>query len=163
MELRLDTSTFGRISVVSVGGDVHEGNTASLRGFLIDVSLGDPSSIVVDLRDVPSVDASGLATLTAVRRHLERADIAMVLVVRDPAVLRAFRVSGLADTFTILPSLDAALQLGLPRTRTAAPPSRWRDWRAGRRPPPPKDRPEGGGAPGPAGAGGSAGDQPGSR
>ena len=53
-------------------------------------------SIVLDLRDVPSIDRDGLGVLAGADRHLRRQDGVLTVVRATPAVASALRINDLS-------------------------------------------------------------------
>jgi anti-sigma B factor antagonist len=58
----------------------------------------------VDLSGVTFIDSSGLGALVALRHAAEAAGHPIALVITSPSVLRLFELTGLHDSFTILPN-----------------------------------------------------------
>ena len=65
-------------------------------------------AVIVDLTDCSFFDSTGLKTLVAAQRRLERSNRRLALVVATSNVLRVFELTRLDERFAIYPSLAAA-------------------------------------------------------
>jgi len=70
----------------------------------------DPSTIVLDLRDVTFVDSAGLARIVAARKRAARAQRRFVIVRSCPAVQRLFTLTALDQHFEMVSEPEAVLQ-----------------------------------------------------
>jgi anti-anti-sigma factor len=81
----------------------------ALRERLIKVLHRGSDLLVLDLADVRSCDASGLAVLIGTQRRARLLGIVMRLVAPSPSVAKVLRSTGLDRSFTIYPDLSGAL------------------------------------------------------
>jgi anti-sigma B factor antagonist len=65
--------------------------------------------LIVDLTETTFIDSSSLGVLIGAHRRLRRLNGSMVIVVRGEPILKTFRITGLDGVFTIVPTLDEAL------------------------------------------------------
>src|SRR3954454_6098852 len=65
--------------------------------------------VVVDLTGTTFIDSSSLGVLIGAHRRLRRLDGRLVIVVSNDAIVKTFRITGLDGVFTIVTSLDEAL------------------------------------------------------
>jgi anti-sigma B factor antagonist len=66
-------------------------------------------NIVVDLRATTFIDSSSLGVLIGAHRRLKLRGGALVVVCDNDAIVKTFRITGLDGVFTLVPSLDDAL------------------------------------------------------
>src|SRR4051812_32478602 len=99
----------GRTHVVAVEGELDLHSEPLLAERVYDVVDQGKRSIVLDLSKVDFVDSSGIASLLDMLRSLHAADGSMALVIRDRAIARIFRVTGLHTTFRIHHSVEVAV------------------------------------------------------
>jgi anti-sigma B factor antagonist len=67
------------------------------------------SNVVVDLRATTFIDSSSLGVLIGAHRRLKVRGGALVVVCDNEAIVKTFRITGLDGVFTLVPSLDDAL------------------------------------------------------
>jgi anti-sigma B factor antagonist len=65
--------------------------------------------VVVDLTETTFIDSSSLGVLIGAHRRLRRLDGTLVIVCSNDAIVKTFRITGLDGVFTIVGSLDEAL------------------------------------------------------
>src|SRR3954447_26283781 len=65
--------------------------------------------VVVDLTGTTFIDSSSLGVLIGAHRRLRRLEGSLVIVCSNDAIIKTFRITGLDGVFTIVPTLDAAL------------------------------------------------------
>jgi anti-sigma B factor antagonist len=94
----------GTSVVLAVRGEVDVATCPQLRSALLDVIERGASSVVIDLREVPFVDSSGLGVVVgAVKRLVERdtaanegvPEVPLSVVGLQPSVRRVFELTGL--------------------------------------------------------------------
>jgi anti-anti-sigma factor len=99
-------------TVVTVSGELDLAVSPALEKQLSD-ALARGRDVVVDLSGVTFIDSVSLGTLTLGLEGAEQAGCRFFLIVSDPAVLRVFELTGLANHFTISPSrADLSEDLG---------------------------------------------------
>src|SRR5579872_714768 len=94
---------------VRLSGALDIEGAPALRERLIDVLHRRPGLLVLDLSQVPSCDASGLAVLIGTQRRARLLGIMMRLAAPSLPVTRLLRSTGLDRSFTICPELCGAL------------------------------------------------------
>jgi anti-anti-sigma factor len=99
--------------VVTVTGEIDVVTVTGLRRELaVLVDDESVSSLVVDLSGVSFVGSSGLAELVEAESELDaRGGTLRVVVGQQPAVVRAFTASGLAEVFSLFQDMAAALRM----------------------------------------------------
>ena len=65
--------------------------------------------LIVDLTGTTFIDSSSLGVLIGAHRRLRRLEGALVIVCSNDAIVKTFRITGLDSVFTIVGSLDEAL------------------------------------------------------
>jgi anti-sigma B factor antagonist len=65
--------------------------------------------VVVDLTDTTFIDSSSLGVLIGAHRRLRRLEGQLVVVCSNDAIAKTFRITGLDGVFTIVTTLDEAL------------------------------------------------------
>src|SRR5215213_9274524 len=65
--------------------------------------------VVVDLTETTFIDSSSLGVLIGAHRRLRRLDGQLVIVCSNDAIIKTFRITGLDGVFTIVSSLEDAL------------------------------------------------------
>jgi len=65
--------------------------------------------LIVDLTETTFIDSSSLGVLIGAHRRLRRLNGSLAIVVSSEAILKTFRITGLDGVFTLVPTLDEAL------------------------------------------------------
>jgi anti-sigma B factor antagonist len=65
--------------------------------------------VIVDLTDTTFIDSSSLGVLIGAHRRLLRLQGRLVVVCNNDAIAKTFRITGLDGVFTIVGTLDEAL------------------------------------------------------
>ena len=108
-------------TIVRLSGALDIEDAPALRERLIDVLHRGPGLLVLDLSQVLSCDASGLAVLIGTQRRARLLGIMMRLAAPSLPVTRLLRSTGLYRSFTICPDLDGALASELDEPARPAP------------------------------------------
>jgi anti-sigma B factor antagonist len=96
-------------SVVTVTGELDLTTAPRLKWMLHDLLAAGRSKQVVDLTDTTFMDSTALGVLVGVNKSLgEGARLAIVC--SRPNVLKIFELSGMDGVFTIVPTLEQALE-----------------------------------------------------
>jgi anti-anti-sigma factor len=95
--------------IVSLRDDLDFAAAPALRERLIDVLNGGADLLILDLSDVPSCDAAGLAVLIGTQRRARLLGISMRLVAPSLPVSKVLSSTGLERNFTICSDLSGAL------------------------------------------------------
>ncbi|MEU1627683.1 STAS domain-containing protein [Streptomyces sp. NPDC020096] len=88
-------------TTVTLDGELDLLTTARTTGMLAAAAL-TTSDIVVDLRSVTFMDATGLGPLVRTARQMGRRGGRVTLVVTDPWLERVLRLARLTDLFTVV-------------------------------------------------------------
>ncbi len=67
------------------------------------------SQIVVDLSRTTFIDSSSLGVLIGAHRRLKLRGGSLVVVCDNEAIAKTFKITGLDGVFTVVPTIDAAL------------------------------------------------------
>ena len=67
------------------------------------------SNLIVDLSRTTFIDSSSLGVLIGAQRRLKQANGSLVVVCDNEAIVKTFKITGLDGVFTLVPSLDDAL------------------------------------------------------
>jgi anti-sigma B factor antagonist len=93
--------------VVAVSGEIDLATSPTLRGRLDALVEEGRSSLVVDLRRTTFLDSTGLGVLVHALKRCRAAGGDLQLVITEPRILSLFAITGLEETFSILPAPDA--------------------------------------------------------
>jgi anti-anti-sigma factor len=99
----------GGRTIVRLRGALDVAAAPALRERLIEVLYGAAGLLVLDLSQVLSCDASGLAVLIGAQRRARSLGIMVRLAAPSLPVTRVLRSTGLDRSFTIYPDLSGAL------------------------------------------------------
>lgn len=109
MELQIKTQTLEEATLLEVAGEL-EIYTAPRLQEQIEAQLSQgQKTLIVNLEQVEFIDSTGLAVLNAARVRLRDRGGRLLLVCNKERVLRPFEISGLAQLFSIYPTLEAVL------------------------------------------------------
>ncbi|MCK4871618.1 MAG: STAS domain-containing protein [Phycisphaerales bacterium] len=97
------------VTIVQPVGDVDLSQSPVLRSELHGVHAEKPKRLIVDLRDVPYMDSSGVATLVEAMRDARKSRTELVLCCMQERVRSIFEIARLDAVFTIVDDLDAAM------------------------------------------------------
>jgi len=67
------------------------------------------TNVVVDLSGTTFIDSSSLGVLIGAHRRLKQRNGSVVVVCDNEAIVKTFKITGLDGVFTLVPSLDDAL------------------------------------------------------
>jgi RNA polymerase sigma-B factor len=95
--LELTSRRHDGVLIVRTRGELDRDTSGRLRAALHDAVAARPERVIVDLVDVPLVDAAGVAALLDAASAARLADIGLRLTGARPYVLHVFKVSGLAE------------------------------------------------------------------
>ena len=70
------------------------------------------AKLVVDLSATTFIDSSSLGVLIGAHRRLKQRHGSLVVVCDNDAIVKTFKITGLDGVFTLVPSLDDALDGG---------------------------------------------------
>jgi anti-anti-sigma factor len=113
-EATISTQVSSGRTIVKLSGALDIGDAPALRERLIEMLNRGPALLVLDLSQVLSCDASGLAVLVGTQRRARLLGIMMRLAAPSLPVTRVLRSTGLYRNFTISPDPCGALASELP-------------------------------------------------
>lgn len=96
------------VPVVAVTGELDLTTASTLEETLLSLPDHSAEAVIVDLACCSFIDLRGLHVLLSARERLERSNRPLVLVGRNPNLLRLLRVTRVDSLFEIYPSLTAA-------------------------------------------------------
>ena len=96
-------------TVVAIKGEVTMGCSRKLRDVLKDVTGKKAARIVIDLKEMPYIDSSGLATLVECFQETKKYKAELRLAELTTNVREVFRLARLDTIFSIYPSTADAL------------------------------------------------------
>lgn len=96
--------------IVSPLGDVDLTASPTLRQELKKAQATRPQRLIVDLKGVPYMDSSGVATLVEAMQQARRNNTRMVLSGLTDRVRSIFEIARLDTVFSISPSTDDAMK-----------------------------------------------------
>lgn len=97
--------------VVGVHGDL-DASAAPQADAAIDAGLvlpDAPRGVILDLRDCPFVDSSGISVLVMGHKHAREANTILAVVASQPRVLRVLEMTGLDVVIPLYETLDSAM------------------------------------------------------
>lgn len=97
-----------RTAVVAIGGDVDLISAPALKRTLYELLAGGHRQLVLDFSGVGFMDSTALGVLVGVQRRLGPED-RLAIAGAGAEVIRMFELSGVAVTFQIFPTRDAAV------------------------------------------------------
>ncbi|WP_174185173.1 STAS domain-containing protein [Nocardia barduliensis] len=97
------------VTMLMVAGDIDVATAPRLRAELVGTYLRRAATLVLDLSPVTFLAAAGLSVLVEAQTEATRARRRIVLITTVRPVDRAIEITGLADRFHRVSSLDAAL------------------------------------------------------
>jgi anti-anti-sigma factor len=109
MPLQVSTRTVGNIALVHCNGRIVAGDAAALETE-VRKCFSEFLSVVVDLKDVPFIDSSGLGLLVRLVTATRTADMRMNLCAAAPAVEKLLTMTNLSSVLQNHPSSDEAMR-----------------------------------------------------
>jgi anti-sigma B factor antagonist len=95
--------------VISVSGEIDLFTAPEFKQRVAAPIDAGRSHIVVDLSATTFIDSSSLGVLIGAHRRLKLRGGSLVVVCDNEAIVKTFRITGLDGVFTLVPSLDDAL------------------------------------------------------
>lgn len=95
-------------TVVVLAGDIDLNHSPALHSALVDVTNERPKRLLLDLREVPYMDSSGVGTMVEVFRRVSAYKGKMVLFGMNPRVRSVFEITKLDRFFTICETEEQA-------------------------------------------------------
>src|SRR3954449_6880728 len=107
-ERRIDDST----QVIAVGGEIDLFTAPEFKQRVSKPIDDGCAHVIVDLSKTTFIDSSSLGVLIGAHRRLKLRGGALTVVCDNEAIVKTFRITGLDGVFTLVPSLDDALNVG---------------------------------------------------
>ena len=108
-EVPFEVEQRGEAVIVRPSGEIDLGRSPSLRTSISQVQRNKPKRLIFDLREVPYMDSSGVATLVEAMQVARRYQGALVLCGLHERVRSIFEIARLDMVFKIVDSVDDAL------------------------------------------------------
>ena len=109
MDLRVEVSTQGDWSVVTVGGEIDVATAPRLREQLIALVNGGSYHLVIDLEAVDFIDSTGLGVLIGALKRVRTQGGELALVCTERRILKVFEITGLDRVFRIGGTVEEAM------------------------------------------------------
>lgn len=97
-------------TIVVLIGDVDLHHSPALHSALVDVTAERPKKLMLDLREVPYMDSSGVGTMVEVFRRVTAYKGKMILFGLNSRVRSVFEITKLDRFFTLCETEEQALQ-----------------------------------------------------
>jgi anti-sigma B factor antagonist len=104
-----DRRVGGEAHVVSVSGDIDLFTAPEFKQRVLAPIGAGADHVIVDLTKTTFIDSSSLGVLIGAHRRLKARGGRLVVACDDEAIVRTFRVTGLDGVFTLVESVEAAL------------------------------------------------------
>ena len=104
-----DRSVDAETHIVSVTGEIDLFTAPEFKQRVSAPIDAGATHVIVDLTDTTFIDSSSLGVLIGAHRRLRRLQGGLVVVCNNDAIVKTFRITGLDGVFTIVPTLDEAL------------------------------------------------------
>ena len=104
-----DRSVDADTHIVSVAGEIDLFTAPEFKQRVSAPIDEGRTHVVVDLTETTFIDSSSLGVLIGAHRRLRRLEGQLVIVCSNDAIAKTFRITGLDGVFTIVTTLDAAL------------------------------------------------------
>jgi len=105
--LTVNGLTVNGLTVVELSGEIDLAGAGLIGTHLDQVTATVGARIVVDLRRVSFIDASGLDPLVRARSRALRRAGELSLICTDPRILRTLKLAGLLPGFPLIPAAPA--------------------------------------------------------
>jgi len=120
-DIELNVREFGGQAVIVLRGELDLGSTPAVASHLLAAVAACGPSVIVDLADLDDICRAGLTMLVRVRGWVRGNGGDLTLAAPRAPVRRALAAAGLADIFSVYPSVEhAVLGMHLARQPTAA-------------------------------------------
>lgn len=109
-ELKVNVERIDAVAVVQPEGEIDLARSPAFRRSLAQVQNAKPATVVVNLANVPYMDSSGVATLVEAMQVARKTNSRLVLCGMQTRVRSIFEIARLDMVFTIVSTLDEAMQ-----------------------------------------------------
>jgi len=97
------------VHLVSVTGEIDLFTAPEFKQSLSGPIDDGAGRVIVDLSATTFIDSSSLGVLIGAHRRLKQREGSLVVVCDNETIVKTFRITGLDSVFTLVPSLDDAL------------------------------------------------------
>jgi anti-sigma B factor antagonist len=104
-----DRQVDGERHIVAVNGEIDLFTAPEFKQRVSGPIDAGRSNVIVDLTDTTFIDSSSLGVLIGAHRRLKLRGGSLVVVCDNEAIVKTFRITGLDGVFTLVRSLDDAL------------------------------------------------------
>ena len=104
-----DRAVSGDTHVVSVSGEIDLFTAPEFKQRVMSPIAAGVDHVIVDLTETTFVDSSSLGVLIGAHRKLKSRGGRLVVACKSEAIVKTFRITGLDGVFTLVRSLDDAL------------------------------------------------------
>ena len=104
-----DRQVDGDRHVVAVTGEIDLFTAPEFKQRMNKPIENGVAKLVVDLSATTFIDSSSLGVLIGAHRRLKQRNGSLVVVCDNEAIVKTFKITGLDGVFTLVPSLDDAL------------------------------------------------------
>ena len=109
-QIEVKTEVLEDATIVKPIGEIDLSRAPSLRHHLNEAQATKPSSLVIDLSEVPYMDSSGVATLVEAMQIARRNKSRIILCAMQERVRSIFEIARLDAVFTIVENREVALE-----------------------------------------------------
>lgn len=109
VDLKIVRRELGNITVLDIVGSIDLYNARELRSALQKVIIGGSSCILLNLRDLPTMDSTGVAVLLDTKRQLRKRNGDLRLLHVSEEIRELFRVTRLTFFFDVFEDETAAI------------------------------------------------------
>jgi anti-sigma B factor antagonist len=100
--LRIDTQTHEHTVTVRLGGEFDLSGIRDFRRALMDVRAPEVTTVLVDLRELSFMGASGLRALLDLSNRSTRDGFELVVIKGGPLIQRVFEMTGMDSRLALL-------------------------------------------------------------
>jgi anti-sigma B factor antagonist len=107
-DIELSVREFGGQAVVALRGELDLGSTPAVASHLLAAVAACGPSVILDLADLDNICPAGLGILVRVREWVRENGGDLALAAPRAPVRRTLEATGLADIFSVYPSVELA-------------------------------------------------------
>jgi anti-sigma B factor antagonist len=109
IDFAIEDRVIGDAHVVAVTGEIDLFTAPEFKQRVAAPIDARRKYVIVDLSGTTFIDSSSLGVLIGAHRRLRRQDGTLVVVCRNDAIAKTFRITGLDSVFTLVSSIEEAL------------------------------------------------------
>jgi anti-sigma B factor antagonist len=111
--LTITVETVDEVPVIRAAGEVEIATVPEMRQVVSQVAESQPRALIFDFREVGYLDSSGLGILVSAKKRLGSYRGEVVVVTKQPSVLKALSLSGLDQILRVLPTVEEYFEAGM--------------------------------------------------